>query len=105
MPAALRVLTLLGLFAATGSAAAEIADPSAGSESGAVLARIAPSPLLAIDQNRSTVIDRIVGEWGDALTQANAGIVRINCGRCCKRCARISCWRRASREAWKACAT
>jgi len=34
----------------------------------------APSPLLAIDQNRSTVIDRIVGEWGEALLHSNAGI-------------------------------
>ena len=35
---------------------------------------IAPSALLTIDQNRSTVIDRIVGEWGDRLAITNAGI-------------------------------
>ena len=33
-----------------------------------------PSPLLAIDQNRVTVVDRVVGEWGDALTGSRAGI-------------------------------
>ena len=27
----------------------------------------APSPLLAIDQNRATVVDRIVTDWGDNL--------------------------------------
>jgi hypothetical protein len=29
---------------------------------------------LTIDQNRSTVVDRIVGEWGDRLAASNAGI-------------------------------
>ena len=35
---------------------------------------VAPSPLLAIDQNRSTVVDRIVVEWGDALGASSAGL-------------------------------
>ena len=35
---------------------------------------IAPNALLTIDQNRVTVIDRIVGEWGDRLAMSNAGI-------------------------------
>ena len=35
---------------------------------------IAPSALLAIDQNRTTVVDRIVSDWGDALTRSNASI-------------------------------
>src|SRR5438552_17128400 len=35
---------------------------------------IAPSALLTIDQNRATVVERIVGEWGDRLTASNAGI-------------------------------
>ena len=35
---------------------------------------IAPSALLTIDQNRATVVDRIVGEWGDRLAASNAGI-------------------------------
>src|SRR2546428_7758673 len=35
---------------------------------------IAPSALLTIDQNRATVVDRIVGEWGDRLATSNAGI-------------------------------
>src|SRR5215831_20083396 len=40
----------------------------------ALAQRVVPSPLLAIDQNRSTVVERIVGQWGDALTASNAGI-------------------------------
>src|SRR6266581_3698489 len=35
---------------------------------------IVPSALLTIDQNRSTVVDRIVNEWGDRLAMSNAGI-------------------------------
>jgi hypothetical protein len=35
---------------------------------------IAPSALLTIDQNRSTVVERIVDEWGDRLATSNAGI-------------------------------
>ncbi|MFO1305477.1 MAG: tail fiber domain-containing protein [Burkholderiales bacterium] len=34
----------------------------------------APLPLLAIDRNRATVVERIVTQWGDALAQAKAGI-------------------------------
>jgi Chaperone of endosialidase len=37
---------------------------------------IAPSALLTIDQNRATVIERIVGEWGDRLASSNAGITQ-----------------------------
>jgi len=33
-----------------------------------------PNALLSVDQHRSTVVDRIVGEWGEVLTKANAGI-------------------------------
>jgi hypothetical protein len=41
----------------------------------AVLAQhVVPSALLTIDQNRATVIERIVGEWGDRLAMSNAGI-------------------------------
>jgi hypothetical protein len=36
--------------------------------------RIVPNALLSIDQNRTTVIDRIVTEWGEALANSNAGI-------------------------------
>jgi hypothetical protein len=35
---------------------------------------IVPSALLTIDQNRSTVVDRIVNQWGDALVRSNAAI-------------------------------
>jgi hypothetical protein len=36
--------------------------------------RTAPDPLLSIDQNRSTVVERIVGEWGEALANSRAGV-------------------------------
>ncbi len=36
--------------------------------------RIVPNALLTIDQNRPTVIERIVGEWGDRLASSSAGI-------------------------------
>src|SRR4051812_31295442 len=32
------------------------------------------SPLLAIDRNRATVVERIVVQWGDALANAGTGI-------------------------------
>ena len=35
---------------------------------------IVPSALLTIDQNRATVVERIVNQWGDPLAQSNAGI-------------------------------
>jgi hypothetical protein len=35
---------------------------------------IAPSPLLTIDQNRTTVVDRIVVEWGDRVARSSAGL-------------------------------
>ena len=36
--------------------------------------RISANALLAIDQNRATVVDRIVANWGDALVQSGAGL-------------------------------
>src|ERR1043165_5917961 len=36
--------------------------------------RASPDALLAVDQNRATVIDRIVADWGPALAKTNAGI-------------------------------
>jgi hypothetical protein len=35
---------------------------------------IAPSALLTIDQNRTTVVDRVVSEWGDVLVKSNGGV-------------------------------
>src|SRR5207253_4616308 len=35
---------------------------------------IVPSALLTLDQNRATVVERIVGEWGERLARSNAGI-------------------------------
>jgi len=37
-------------------------------------AQASPNALLAVDQNRATVIERIVSEWGAALAKTNAGI-------------------------------
>ena len=42
--------------------------------SSATAQRIVPSPLLAIDQNRVTVVDRIVSEWGQPLAQSSAAL-------------------------------
>jgi hypothetical protein len=50
-----------------GAAAQEFA------ESPASALPAAPSPLLVIDQNRASVVERIVAEWGEAL-RSNAGI-------------------------------
>ena len=38
--------------------------------------RVAPSPLFAIDQNRTTVVDRVVREWEDKLWATGAGVNR-----------------------------
>ena len=37
---------------------------------------LAPSPLLTIDQNRGTVVERVVTQWGDALASSGAGLTR-----------------------------
>src|SRR5947209_388413 len=43
--------------------------------SGNTLAQhVVPNALLTIDQNRATVVDRVVGEWGDRLASSNAGV-------------------------------
>lgn len=34
----------------------------------------APNALLSIDQNRATIVDRIVADWSDAFAKSNAGI-------------------------------
>jgi hypothetical protein len=66
-------LSLL-LFATTVAAVAVAPNADDRTGAGAALQRAAPSPLLSIDQNRRTVIDRIVKEWGGELVKANAGI-------------------------------
>ncbi len=35
-----------------------------------------PDPMLAVDQNRWTVVDRVVSEWGDRLAVSTAGLPR-----------------------------
>lgn len=39
--------------------------------------RVVPNALVSIDQNRATVVDRIVAEWGDRLAGADAGITVV----------------------------
>jgi hypothetical protein len=73
----------LGAIAQTG--VAEVADP-----------------LLAIDQHRTTVVERIVGEWGDKLATERAGVNREHLRE--MRCALTSCWRLASPDRSTACA-
>ena len=70
-----RMTMLLGLMVWVGQAVMAAAiDPPSARDNSVPVARAIPSPLLAIDQNRATVIDRIVGEWGEALVKSNAGI-------------------------------
>ena len=56
------------LFAST--AMADPGDTRDDPGTAVALARATASPLLAIDQNRATVVDRIVRDWGAALAQA-----------------------------------
>jgi hypothetical protein len=60
--------TLLPILASPVVAAPSLADNSD--------LTVQPSALFTIDQNRATVVDRIVGNWGDALAQSEAGISR-----------------------------
>ena len=43
---------------------------------GATGLNLAPSPLLSIDQNRATVVERIVAQWGDPLANSGAGLTK-----------------------------
>ena len=38
--------------------------------------QVAPSSLFVIDQHRSTVVERIVNEWGDRLAISGAQVTR-----------------------------
>jgi hypothetical protein len=53
---------------------ATLAMPQAVAQESAATLRAVPSALLSIDQNRSTVVDRIVADWGDDLAKSKAGI-------------------------------
>jgi hypothetical protein len=50
-----------------------LAVPAANAQAPAPFNTV-PSALLSIDQNRGTVVDRIVGEWGDALAKSDSGL-------------------------------
>ena len=64
--------TRRGLLLALG-ASAVLLPPAQALES-AVALRTVPNALLSIDQNRGTVVERIVAQWGDALARSNAGL-------------------------------
>jgi len=49
------------------------AQPAMSPEATASIATPA-NPLLGIDQNRNTVVDRVVGDWGEALEATRAGL-------------------------------
>jgi hypothetical protein len=74
MPRTFRHLSVLALslalaFPASGGSVERSAEASAGDGAAA-------SVLLAIDQNRATIVERIVNEWGDRLVSAGAGVNR-----------------------------
>jgi hypothetical protein len=60
-------ITPLCMLTSIAAAAPPVVDSSR-------LAAAQPSALLTIDQNRTTVVDRIVGEWGATLSRSTAGI-------------------------------
>lgn len=61
-----RLAAFAAACAVSSASAAEVADgPSV---------RVPASALLAIDQNRATVVDRIVSQWGAALEAAGVGV-------------------------------
>ncbi|MFO1303330.1 MAG: tail fiber domain-containing protein [Burkholderiales bacterium] len=59
-----------------GVAGAREVDGASTVEAGEGLARQVTSPLLAIDRNRATVVDRVVAQWGEELARSNAGITQ-----------------------------
>jgi hypothetical protein len=69
------IVTLVSACVMSVAGAAEIAASSAEEEP-AIATH--PNPLLGIDQNRNTVIDRVVGDWGEALEATRTGIDRTH---------------------------
>src|SRR5215471_2027828 len=49
-------------------------DSFSARESESWISSVRPNPLLTIDQNRTTVVDRIVATWGDPLVGDAAGL-------------------------------
>ncbi|MFO1303332.1 MAG: hypothetical protein U1F54_06345 [Burkholderiales bacterium] len=45
-------------------------------DSAEIVVSAVPSPLLAIDRNRATVVDRVVAQWGDELARSSSGITQ-----------------------------
>lgn len=69
------LLRRMGAGGCVAAFAAIAAAPSAGlAQETSDALRAVPSALLAIDQNRSTVVERIVTEWGRELAASSAGI-------------------------------
>ena len=63
MPIACKVVVTLGLAVIVTAASA--APPV-----------VKPDPLLAIDQNRTTVVNRVVETWAEPLARSTAGLTR-----------------------------
>jgi len=61
---------VLGVAPAAAAGTTEAPERSGATDAGSA------SVLLAIDQNRGTIVDRIVNEWGDRLVAAGAGLGR-----------------------------
>ncbi len=70
------VQSLFVVSAAAADSEAVMQVPKDGATASAIVppSRITPSPLLVVDQNRSTVVDRIVRKRGAALANAGVGI-------------------------------
>jgi hypothetical protein len=51
-----------------------LASPNVLAQESAAAVRVVPNALLSIDQNRNTVVERVVREWGEALAASDAGI-------------------------------
>ena len=67
------LIASVGVVALSGMAGA--VDTTSGARpSPAIASAVQPNPLLSIDQNRTTVVDRVVADWGDALTESGAGL-------------------------------
>ncbi len=71
MPAACKVVVTLGLavIVTVASAAPTL---------------VKPDPLLAIDQNRATVVNRVVEAWAEPLARSTAGLTREQLGKLCE---------------------
>ena len=77
MPSKLHCAAALAVALITAAGSAPVASAGLlgdGNASTVIGRAVQPNPLLSVDQNRTTVVDRIVADWGDALARAPAGL-------------------------------